>query len=100
MTRAVEEASKILYRGPPTSTKLLRVGLWVDLYSISIRHCNTLRKSFGTAEGEDSNLQFRDASPPPRAWPLSFGGAWRRRQPPQEPDRFAEGLSRPAGWFH
>jgi hypothetical protein len=29
--RAVEEASKILYRGPPTSTEPLRVGLWVGM---------------------------------------------------------------------
>ena len=28
--------------------------------------------------GMDSNLQFRDASPPPRAWLLSFGGTFCR----------------------
>jgi catechol 2,3-dioxygenase-like lactoylglutathione lyase family enzyme len=38
--RAVEEASKILYRGPPTSTKLLRVGLWVHMRSQDITYCN------------------------------------------------------------
>jgi hypothetical protein len=39
--RAVDGASKIIYCGPPTSTKLLRVGLWVVLYSISISYCNS-----------------------------------------------------------
>ena len=38
----------------------------------------------------DSKFQFRDASPAPKALAPSFGGEWRRRQPPQELDRFAE----------
>ena len=34
----MEEASKILYRGPPTSTKSLRVRLWVSIQGMDITY--------------------------------------------------------------
>src|SRR3954466_15995225 len=37
-----------------------------------------------------SIFQFRDASPPPTAWPSSFGDERRLLDPPQQLYRFAE----------
>src|ERR1700738_4684808 len=37
--RAAEGASKIIYRDPPTSTKLLRVNLWVGPPFLYLRYC-------------------------------------------------------------
>jgi hypothetical protein len=41
-------------------------------------------------EGNGFEPQFRDASPPPRAWLLLFGSERAALEPPQELCRFAE----------
>jgi imidazolonepropionase-like amidohydrolase len=49
---AAEGASKIIYRDPPTSTKLVRVSLWVGSHSFYLIYCYSYIKLFVIEEGD------------------------------------------------
>jgi hypothetical protein len=49
--RAVEGASKVIYRDPPTSTKWVRVSLWVNSHPFYLIYCYSYIQLFVIEEG-------------------------------------------------